>query len=133
VDPAPSVAFRVSQINTDLRLFNPKSPSLYSYSGLCPDGQLSGAKESRYALATVEERLQRIEALDVRLRKMEQLLERMHSLFEDGPSKTAEDSRNMATELGRSSTVPPEDVPMGDFSVTKVSKPGSSCWLGVSG
>ncbi|CCA70585.1 hypothetical protein PIIN_04522 [Serendipita indica DSM 11827] len=46
---------------------------------LCPDGQLSGTKGSRYVLASAEESWHRIQALCVRVQDLEYALEKAHA------------------------------------------------------
>ncbi|KAG8866323.1 hypothetical protein FRC20_008814, partial [Serendipita sp. 405] len=60
---------------------------------LCPDGQLSSTKGSRYVLASAEESWQRIQALCVRVQDLEFALERAHAaLVASNPSVAASTS-----------------------------------------
>lgn len=108
---------------------------------LCPDGQLSGAKGSRYVLATAEESWHRIQALCVRVQDLEFALERAqshitsekHPLLDEELVKIGQDPRAVIkTEPGKPQVVPPEDVPIANLGTMKISKSGSYRWLGTT-
>jgi len=114
-----------------------KGPT-FNLLGLCPDGQLSGAKGSRYVLATAEESWNRIQALCVRVQDLEFALERAHSLvandkhplLEEDLIKIGQDPRAVIKKTAAGSS---EDVPIANLGTVKVSKSGSYRWLGVGG
>jgi hypothetical protein len=136
VERAPNGDSRVSQIDHH----SPIDQSEHPPKGLCPDGQLSGAKGSRYVLATAEESWHRIQALCVRVQDLEFALERAHGLvaherhplLEEELTRIGQDPRAVVkTEPGKPPTAPPEEVPIANFGIMKISKSGSR-WLGVS-
>lgn len=125
--------------------------------GLCPDGQLSSTKGSRYVLASAEESWARIQALCVRVQDLEYALDKAnalvsnatHPLLDAELKKIGQDPRavikgntNNATSSnndggGDASTSGAQsksavDVPISQFGTMKISKTGFSRWLGVS-
>ena len=133
---APNAASRVRARYTHFEMAN----HLTHETGLCPDGQLSGTKGSRYVLASAEESWHRIQALCVRVQDLEFALERSHSLVvpDKHPLLNAEllkigqDPRAVKPEANASTSKATEEVPISNFGTMKISKAGSYRWLGVS-
>jgi hypothetical protein len=133
---AQSAASRVRTRYTHFEIAN----HLTRDTGLCPDGQLSGTKGSRYVLASAEESWHRIQALCVRVQDLEFALERSHSLAAHDKHplldaellKIGQDPRAVKPESNASTSKATEDVPISNFGTMKISKAGSYRWLGVS-